>query len=92
MLKGQELNAHSLDRLNDPEGFKHQFIININKARNILSHIAHDNGFELATEVVRPLIAKTIYYNLPFRGLRAVTDSQVWSMGSIFVFNRRKST
>ena len=59
MLKGQELNAHSLDRLNDPEGFKHQFIININKARSILSHIAHDNRLELATEVVRPLIAKT---------------------------------
>ena len=91
MLKGQELNAHSLDRLNDPEGFKHQFIININKARSILSDVASNNHFELATEVVRPLISKTRLLQPALRGLRAVTNSQLWSMGSIFVFNRQST-
>ena len=87
MLKGQELNAHSLDRLNDPEGFKHQFIINMNKARSILSDVASNNKFRLETEIVRPLISKSKLLQPALSGLRAVTDSQVWSMGSIFVFS-----
>ena len=91
MLKGQELNAHSLDRLSDPEGFKHQFIINIDKARSILSDVASDNKFELVTEVVRPLISKNKILQPALRGLRAITDSQLWSMGSIFVFNRQST-
>ena len=91
MLKGQELNAHSLDRLSDPEGFKHQFIININKARSILSDVANDNHFKLSTEVVRPLISKNRLLQPALRGLRAVTDSQLWSMGSVFVFNRQST-
>ena len=91
MLKGQELNAHSLDRLSDPEGFKHQFIINIDKARSILRDVASDNKFELATEVVRPLIAKNKVLQPVLRGLRAITDSQLWSMGSVFVFHRQST-
>jgi len=91
MLKGQELNAHSLDRLSDPEGFKHQFIINIDKARSILSNVAGDNKFELVTEVVRPLISKNKILQPALRGLRAITDSQLWSMGSVFVFHRQST-
>ena len=91
MLKGQELNAHSLDRLSDPEGFKHQFIINIDKARSILRDVASDNKFELATEVVRPLISKNRILQPALRGLRAITDSQLWSMGSVFVFHRQST-
>ena len=91
MLKGQELNAHSLDRLTDPEGFKHQFIINIDKARSILRDVASDNNFELVKEVVRPLISKNRLWQPTLRGLRTITSSQLWSMGSIFVFNRQST-
>jgi len=91
MLKGQELNAHSLDRLRDPEGFKHQFIINIDKARSILRDVASDNNFELVKEVVRPLISKNRLWQPTLRGLRTITSSQLWSMGSIFVFNRQST-
>ena len=91
MLKGQELNAHSLDRLGAPEGFKHQFIINIDNARSILRDVASDNQFELVTEVLRPLIAKNKVLQPALRGLRAITDSQLWSMGSVFVFHRQST-
>jgi SAM-dependent methyltransferase len=88
MLKGQELNAHSLDRLKDPEGFKHQFIININKARSILNQVAIKNRFELTGEVVRPLVSKSTLLQPALWGLRALTRPQTWSMGSIFIFRR----
>ena len=91
MLKGQELNAHSLDRLNDPEGFKHQYIINIKKARLILNNVASKNQFRLATEVVRPLISKSRFVQPALRGLRAISHSDLWSMGSIFVFSRQST-
>ena len=88
MLRGEELNAHSLDRLGDPEGFKHQFIININKARSILDKVAIANGFELVTEVVRPLISKRKALQPALWGLKGFMGPEVWSMGSIFIFNR----
>ena len=89
MLKGQELNAHSLDRLSDPEGFKHQFIINIDKARNILHQVASNNGFELCTEIVRPLISKSKALQPALWAFKALTNSQAWSMGSVFIFTKK---
>ena len=88
MLFGRELNAHSLDRLKDPEGFKHQYIININKAALILNEAAQNHGFAMATEIRRPLISKKPMFKPALWALRHTTSAQMWSMGSIFIFKR----
>ncbi|QNJ07675.1 oxidoreductase [Synechococcus sp. Minos11] len=91
MLFGHELNAHSLALLKKPEGFKHQYIININKAKDILVTYAKKYDFILDREVQRPLLCKrNILQFLPYL-LRKCSSSQMWSMGSIFVF-RNSST
>ena len=51
--------------------------------------VANNNQFRLTTEVVRPLISKSRLVRPALRGLREITDSDVWSMGSIFVFSRQ---
>lgn len=88
-LGGKEVPAHSLDQLDRPEGFKHQFIINIAKARALLEQVAAPAGFTLVEEVQRPLVARRRLLQPLFSGLRAVGSAQLWSMGSIFVFARR---
>ncbi len=88
MMIGQELNAHSLDRLEDPEGFKHQFIINIDKAREILECVARNQNYRLSKEFVRPLKSKNKLLRPAMWGLRHITSAQLWSMGSVFVFSQ----
>jgi len=91
MLLGQELNAHSLDLLGQPEGFKHQYIINIAKARTVLSNKANNFGYQLREEVVRPLKPKNkLLAPLP-KLLAKLTDEQLWSQGSIFIFQKQRS-
>ena len=86
MLLGQELNAHSLDHINSPEGFKHQYIINIKKARKILCKVAADNNFVLSTEVQRPLVPKNKLMWPALWCMQALASENVWSMGTVFVF------
>jgi 2-polyprenyl-3-methyl-5-hydroxy-6-metoxy-1,4-benzoquinol methylase len=91
MLLGRELNAHSLDLIKQPEGFKHQFIINTQKARLILQNAAEELGFSLAEEIVRPLVTKRKWQQPAFNILGLLYNDQVWSQGSIFVFNKSNS-
>lgn len=88
MLRGHELNAHSLDLVNQPEGFKHQFIVNIAKARTLLCEQARTEGFILEEEVLRPLTSKKIFQQPALWALRKLSSDQLWSMGSVFVFSR----
>ena len=88
MLLGHELNAHSLDLVGRPEGFKHQFIVNIAKARELLSTKAKENGFALTEEVARPLISKNPTFQPLLWTMRKLSSDQLWSMGSVFVFQR----
>ena len=90
MLAGRELNAHSLDRVGDPEGFKHQYIINTVKAYKILASSAAQHQFRAEEIIERPLIPKNIFYR-PFTSLlKRLSNSSFWSQGSIFVFTRFK--
>ena len=89
LLIGKEHPAHSLDLINLPEGFKHQYLINIVKARQILSDVASRNGFKLAEEWRRPLVAKKRLAQPGLWLLRQLCSAQLWSMGSVFVFERQ---
>ena len=88
MLRGHELNAHSLDLVDRPEGFKHQFIVNIDKARSLLRRRAEALGFSLTEEVLRPLISKRLLARPAFWALRHLSSDQLWSMGSVFIFQK----
>ena len=88
MLRGHELNAHSLDLVNQPEGFKHQYIVNIAKARALLSEQALAAGFVLEEEILRPLISKRTIQQPVLWAMRQLSSDQLWSMGSVFVFRR----
>lgn len=88
MLRGKELNAHSLHLLEQPEGFKHQYIINIDKARTVLMGEAKEYGYELVEETVRPLLAKNRVWQPTLWLVRRLCSDQVWSMGSVFIFER----
>ena len=92
MLAGKELPAHSLDLVDLPEGFKHQFIINIQKATSILEQVASQNGFKLVDEWQRALLAKGRFFQPLLWLLRKMTSPTVWSMGNIIVFERMVST
>ena len=89
LLAGKEHPAHSLDLLHLPEGFKHQYLINITKARQILSGVANRQGFTLVEEWQRPLVAKNRLLQPGLWLLRQMSSSQLWSMGSVFVFERQ---
>ena len=89
MLRGHELNAHSLDLVDQPEGFKHQFIVNIDKARSLLSKRAEALGFNLTEEILRPLISKRRLAQPACWALQQLSSPQLWSMGSVFIFQRR---
>jgi 2-polyprenyl-3-methyl-5-hydroxy-6-metoxy-1,4-benzoquinol methylase len=88
MLLGMELPAHSLDLVGQPGGFKHQYIVNMNKARRILATAAMSHGFELKQEWFRPLVSKNKLLQPLLWGLRHFSSSQLWSMGSVFVFGK----
>jgi 2-polyprenyl-3-methyl-5-hydroxy-6-metoxy-1,4-benzoquinol methylase len=88
MLTGKEHSAHSLDLIHMPEGFKHQHVINIEKARNILSTIGSQYSLSLAEEWQRPLIAKKNFSQPLLWAMRQLSSSQLWSMGSVFVFRK----
>ena len=89
LLIGKEHPAHSLDLINLPEGFKHQYLINITKARQILSDVAIRNSFKLSEEWHRPLVAKKRLAQPGLWLLRNLCSAQLWSMGSVFVFERQ---
>lgn len=88
-LIGNEHPAHSLNLINLPEGFKHQYLINISIARQILSDVASRNDFRLAEEWNRPLVAKKRLAQPGLWLLRQLSSPQLWSMGSVFVFERQ---
>jgi len=88
MLFGKEHPAHSLSLLGQPEGFKHQFIINIDKAREILVNSARSAGFQLEEEIVRPLIAKENLMKPTVWLFNQISSDQVRSMGIVFVFTK----
>ncbi|NBW48388.1 MAG: hypothetical protein EBR46_09755, partial [Betaproteobacteria bacterium] len=88
LLAGKEHPAHSLDLIHLPEGFKHQYLINISKARQILADVASRHGFALTEEWQRPLLAKNKLVQPGLWLLRQLSSAQLWSMGSVFVFER----
>lgn len=89
MMKGKELNAHSLDLVAQPEGFKHQYIINIDKARDLLMSSAKNLGFKLTEEILRPLRPRNLFFIPISKILTRITSEQLWSQGSIFIFERQ---
>lgn len=89
LLAGKEHPAHSLDLIDLPEGFKHQYLINIAKARQILSDVASRHGISLVEEWQRPLVAKKRLAQPGLWLLRQLSSAQLWSMGSVFVFERQ---
>ena len=88
MLAGKEHPAHSLDLISLPEGFKHQYLINITKARKILSAVAEKHGFALAEEWQQPVLAKNKLVQPLLWLMRKLSTAQLWSTGSIFLFER----
>ena len=89
LLLGKEHPAHSLDLVKLPEGFKHQYLINIAKARELLCNTAEQQNFALSEEWLRPLIAKSSLIQPGLKIMRLLTNEQLWSMGSIFVFKKK---
>lgn len=89
MLFGVELNAHSLDQVDMPEGFKHQFIINIAKARSLLNRKAAEAGYDLVEEVLQPLVSKHKILQPSLWMIRHLSSDQFWSRGSVFIYRRR---
>ena len=90
-LLGKELPAHSLDLLGQPEGFKHQYIINTSKAQKILVSKAHKEGFELGVRWERALKPKRFYWVPIMKLLRQFSDESLWSMGTILVFAKKET-
>ena len=88
MLAGKELPAHSLDLIGLPEGFKHHFVINIEKAKYVHQETAAKHGIELSDEWQRALIAKGSFFQPFLWLLRKTTPSNLWSMGNIMIFRR----
>lgn len=90
LLAGKEHPAHSLDLLGLPEGFKHQFLINPKKAMGILNTVAYREGFELDAIWERPLLAKNQLVQPMLWLLRKASNSNLWSMGSVYVFRKKQ--
>ncbi|NOL48040.1 oxidoreductase [Synechococcus sp. MIT S9220] len=88
LLMGKEHPAHSLDLIGQPEGFKHQYLINIAKAKILLSQTARKHNFTLKEEWLRPLVSKNRLIQPGLLVLKLLSTSQFWSMGSIFVFEK----
>ena len=92
LLAGKEHPAHSLDLVGQPEGFKHQYLINIVKAKTLLRKAAEQHEFTFKEEWLRPLLTKNRLIQPSLRLMRLLSTSQLWSMGSIFVFEKTKNT
>lgn len=88
-LLGKELPAHSLDLLGQPEGFKHQYIINTHKAQKILVSKALKEGFELGARWERSLIPRRFYWVPIVKVLRIFYNESLWSMGTVLVFAKK---
>lgn len=88
MLLGKELNAHSLDLINQQDGFKHQYIINIKKARYILMQCASEARFSLSMELARPLRSKNRLLQPFLSLLHLIMSDDLWSMGNVFIFKK----
>jgi hypothetical protein len=88
MLFGKELSTHSLDLIGRPIGFKHQYIVNIAKARVRLKLQADQAGFSLEKEFLCPLLAKQQLLQPALWLMRQLSSDQLWSLGSIFVFRK----
>ena len=86
MLMGKEVGANSLDLVGMPKGFKHQYIVNIAKARKLLVQKATEKGFHLKHEIFRPLQARAPIFQPLLWLLRKFSSTQLWSMGSVFIF------
>jgi len=86
MLMGEEVGANSLDLVGMPIGFKHQYIVNIAKARKLLVQKATEKGFHLKQEIFRPLQAKAPILQPLLWLMRKFSSTQLWSMGSVFIF------
>jgi hypothetical protein len=89
LLLGKEHPAHSLDLIAMPEGFRHQYLINIGKARKILTKVAQKHGLVISEEWQRPLIAKRNVNQPLLWIIRHMSSAQLWSMGSVFVFKHK---
>ena len=87
-MTGKEHPAHSLDLISLPVGFKHQYLINTAKARQILSSTAKQHGFYLKEEWQRPLRAKNKLVQPGLWLIRQLSSDQLWSMGSVFIFEK----
>lgn len=87
-LFGKELPAHSLDLIGLPYGFKHQYIVNIDKARNILVQELQNYGFNLNSEFYRELKPKKFWFQPVMWIISRLFPSSIWSMGSIFIFEK----
>ena len=85
-LLGVEHPAHSLTLVGLPNGFKHQYLINISKARSLLSTTLHEYNYHLSEEIYRELKPKKIFMRIPMTFLRLLSAPDLWSMGSVFVF------
>ena len=85
-LFGVEHPAHSLTLVGLPNGFKHQYLINISKARSLLIATLHEYNYLLSEEVYRELKPKKMLMRIPMKCLRLISNPDLWSMGSIFVF------
>ena len=90
MLKGHELNAHSLDLTEMPEGFKHQYIINIEKAERILDRAAEEVGYRLVERILRPLTCKKWWQRSVMGLTMNLCNPSVWSMGTVFVYGKER--
>lgn len=88
MLAGKELNAHSLDLIKQPEGFKHQYIINIRKALSILDRSASDHNYKRIDTRHRPLIARNMFIRPILWMTKTLASAQVWSMGCVCVYQK----
>jgi SAM-dependent methyltransferase len=88
MLFGKELSTHSLDLIGAPIGFKHQYIVNIKKARLLLAGQAEKAGFDLDKEFLCPLITRHRFLQPALWLMRQLSSDQLWSLGSIFVFEK----
>ena len=87
---GVELPAHALDLRVLPDGFKHQYIINIERAKKILVDALTGYGYELEVEYQRELIPSKILLRPLMKALKRVTSPAVWSTGTIFVFRLKE--
>ena len=87
-MLGKEHPAHSLDLINLPVGFKHQYLINTSKARHILGEISKKHGFVLKEEWHRPLRTKNKLFQPSLWFIRKISSYQLWSMGSVFIFEK----